>query len=114
MKTDIELENQTLEYIKSLTLLCVEDDEDERRAYRTIFEDLVDELIFAVDGEDGYDKYLSNSVDIIVTDYYMPKLNGLKMIEKIRENNRHIPIILISVMEDKDVVATGSFAIALQ
>jgi DNA-binding response OmpR family regulator len=33
---------------------------------------------------------------------FMPKLNGLETIQKIRENNNNIPIILLTAMEISD------------
>jgi CheY-like chemotaxis protein len=98
------LDNQTLAYLKSMKLLCVEDDEIVRNSYKDIFEDFFDDIIFAIDGADGYEKYLSEDVDIIITDYYMPTLNGLEMVEKIRVNDKNIPIILISAMDNKEII----------
>ena len=98
------LSNQTLEYLKSMTLLCVEDDETVRISYKDIFENLFAKIIFAIDGMDGYEKYLNENIDIIVTDYYMPTLNGLEMVKKIRANDKKIPIILITAMDDKEII----------
>jgi len=39
---------------------------------------------------------LSNEVDIIFTDYMMPELNGLELIEKFRKINTSTPIIMIT------------------
>ena len=87
-----------------MKLLCVEDDEIVRNSYKDIFESFFDDIIFAIDGADGYEKYLSEDVDIIITDYYMPTLNGLEMVEKIRVNDKNIPIILISAMDNKEII----------
>lgn len=101
---DLTLVKQTLTYLESLTLLCVEDDKDIRIAYRDIFEDLVDRLIFAVDGKDGYEKFINEDIDIIVTDYHMPNLNGLEMIEQIRAINKDIPIVLITAINGENII----------
>ena len=98
------LKSQTLKYLKSIKLLCVEDDEVVRDAYKEIFEELFYEVFFAVDGVDGYEKYLNEDIKIIITDYYMPTMNGLEMVEKIRERDNDIPIILISAMDDKEMI----------
>ncbi len=94
----------TSEYIKSLTLLCVEDNGTTQVFYKSIFENKIDNLICAYDGKDGYEKYLNNKIDIIISDYFMPRLNGLEMIKKIRENDEKIPIILVSDIEDINVI----------
>ena len=88
----------------SYTLLCVEDNITTRALYEVLFEDKVKEIIFALDGEDGYNKFLENKIDIIISDYEMPKLNGLQMTQKIRQVNSDIPIILCTAMNDTDVI----------
>jgi len=100
----LKIDSGILEYMKTLTLLCVEDCEDSQKAYQSIFENLVKKTIFAIDGDDGFNKYTSNDIDIIVTDYRMPKLSGLAMIEKIRENDKNIPIVLITAINDKEII----------
>jgi two-component system, HptB-dependent secretion and biofilm response regulator len=103
-KEPIEIDADILEHMKSLTLLCVEDDASTQLLYKIIFEDFVKEIIFAKDGEDGYEKYLSNNIDIIVSDYSMPKLNGLDMIKRVRISNKDIPIILVSAITEVDII----------
>ena len=92
--------NLALQNLKSLTLLCVEDNKTTQMLYKTSFEKLFKNIYFAYDGEEGYDIFTQNSIDIIISDFDMPKLNGLEMIEKIREDDSNIPIILISAIED--------------
>ena len=97
-KTSVE------ECISSLNMLIVEDNKTTQLIYEVIFEDMVKELYFANDGEEGYNLFIEHKFDIIISDYDMPKLNGLEMIKKIRVLNRHIPIILISDIEDIKVI----------
>ena len=73
--------------------------------YEAIFEDLVKNIVFAYDGYEGYQKYIENDIDIIISDYYMPNLNGLDMIEKIRAKNKDIPIVLVSALEDINIIS---------
>ncbi|NOR57036.1 MAG: response regulator, partial [Sulfurimonas sp.] len=103
-KEPLEIDANILEHMKSLTLLCVEDDVTTQLLYQAIFEDLVNEIVFAKDGEDGYEKYLSYNIDLIITDYNMPKLNGLDMIKRIRISNKDIPIILVSAITEVDII----------
>lgn len=99
---------ETLAYLKNLTLLCVEDNKTTQMLYDSFFEDTVKEVIFADDGKDGYQKYLNhNNIDIIITDYSMPNLNGIEMIRDIRELSKDIPIILVSAISDIDVITSA-------
>lgn len=90
--------------IHTLRLLCVEDNKTTQMLYKALLEDLVQEVVCANNGEEGLEKYLENKIDIIITDYEMPKMNGLEMIEKIRERDKEIPIIFISAIDDIDVI----------
>ena len=91
--------------LNTLTLLCVEDNVTTQILYDSILEDLVQTIIFADNGEDGYQKYLDNEVDIIITDYDMPIANGLEMSSKIRLDDKNTPIILSTAIEDIDIIA---------
>ncbi|MDF1875073.1 response regulator [Sulfurimonas sp. SAG-AH-194-I05] len=94
----------TLEHLKKLTILCVEDNKTTQILYDSILEDVVAEIIVAYDGQEGYDKYRENDIDIIISDYDMPVLNGLGMIKKIREYDKDIPIILVTAIDDTHVI----------
>ncbi|MDX9756869.1 MAG: response regulator [Sulfurimonas sp.] len=98
------IDNSVLEYLKSLTLLCVEDNKTTQLIYNSIFEDLVKNIVYANNGEDGYQKFCDEDIDLIISDYDMPVLNGIGMIKKIRERNKEIPIILVSSIQDVDVI----------
>jgi len=97
-------DESVFEYLKSLTLLCVEDNKTTQILYESIFEDIVQDIIFASNGKDGYDKYINNAVDIIISDYDMPVLNGLQMCEKIRKDDQEIPIIFVTAINEVDVI----------
>jgi len=95
--------NLALENFKSLTLLCVEDDKTTQMLYKASLEELFFKVHFAYDGEEGYNTFIQENIDIIITDFEMPMLNGLDMLAKIREENKDIPIILISAIEDVEI-----------
>ena len=101
------VDDSVLEFLESATILCVEDNISTQLIYQSILEDSVKEIICAKDGEEGYKKYIDNNVDIIITDYSMPKMNGLEMVKLIREDNKEIPIILVSSIEDIEVMRSA-------
>ncbi|MDQ1263973.1 MAG: two-component system, HptB-dependent secretion and biofilm response regulator [Campylobacterota bacterium] len=101
---NLQIDVTLQKYLKSLTLLCVEDSKTTQLIYKSILEDLFKELIFADDGEEGYEKFSNYHIDIIISDYEMPLLNGIEMVKKIRQKNKNIPILLVSVIEDIDII----------
>lgn len=47
-------------------------------------------------GEDGLDYALTGIYDVIILDIMLPKLNGLEILKKIREENISTPVILLT------------------
>lgn len=64
------------------------------------------EVYEACDGEEVIEILLQHSVDIILLDISMPKLDGLKTCRKIREEEGgiHIPIVIITGVDDVDAI----------
>lgn len=56
------------------------------------------DIIPAEDGERAYELACSELPDIVVTDYQMPKLTGIQLIEKLRDNpkTKDIPVIILT------------------
>src|SRR3989344_4329755 len=50
----------------------------------------------AYDGEQGYDLASSESYDAIVLDLMLPKIDGLTICSKLREEEKHTPILILS------------------
>jgi len=93
---------EIIEYSKKLKLLYVEDNQDSREMTSMVLEDFFDDIVIAVNGEDGLEKFKNNKIDIIITDINMPKLNGLEMIEKIKEIDSDVPILVLSAHNEDD------------
>ncbi len=80
----------------NITLLYVEDDPMSRELTHTILKKFFQVVILAVDGEDALNKFNKYNIDFIITDINIPKINGIKLINNIREENKELPIIIIS------------------
>jgi PAS domain S-box-containing protein len=96
------LENihNVLHHSQELTILYVEDNRLSRETSLTLFEDFFREIVVAVNGKDGLDKFINSKVDLIITDISMPKMNGLEMIREIRTIDKDIPILVLSASSD--------------
>lgn len=81
--------------------VLVVDDNQELREYLVQLLSTRYNIITAADGQEGYEKALSETPDLILTDVVMPNVNGLELCQKIKENNAtsHIPVILISARD---------------
>jgi len=56
------------------------------------------DVVTAENGSDGYELASQTLPDIIVSDHQMPIMNGVEMIEKLRQNpeTAHIPVIMLT------------------
>ena len=86
------------EFLKQLTILYVEDEDVAREQFAKSLRRLFKKVILGVNGEDGLSKFkesqlASESIDLILSDINMPKMNGLEMLEKIREIDENVPVM---------------------
>jgi two-component system, cell cycle sensor histidine kinase and response regulator CckA len=93
----------------SVTVLLVEDDEPVRRAVRRMLERFGHLVVEAVDGEAGlvvaaeYD----GSMDVVVTDLMMPRMNGRAFAAALEKTRPGIPVIFTSGYTDDAVLRRG-------
>lgn len=85
-----------------LKILYVEDDKNLREEYQKFFSKRCDILFLAFNGQEGFDSFLKNKPDIVITDITMPIMNGLEMIKKIREVDNSVPIIVTSAFNEQE------------
>ena len=60
----------------------------------------IDICATASDGLEAYENFQKHAPDLIVTDIRMPKLNGIELIKKVKEQNPDVHFILISAYAD--------------
>ncbi|MCK5294605.1 MAG: response regulator [Arcobacteraceae bacterium] len=92
---------ELLKCTKNLTLLYVEDNQENRISALSFLENLFTNIIIGIDGLDGLEKFNNNKIDIIITDINMPKMDGLEMSKNIKNINSNIPILLLSAYNEK-------------
>ena len=79
-------------------ILIVEDDPLMSRMYQKIFTFESYEVVMAGDGQEGLDKAREVVPTLILLDVMMPKLNGLQVLEKLKEDpkTKSIPVIMLT------------------
>jgi len=91
---------EILKMTNDLHLLYIEDDLTMHETSIDLFKNFFNQITTAIDGVDALEKYKEGSIDIIITDISMPRMDGIELIKKIRKENRHIPIIVYSAWND--------------
>ena len=87
-------------------VLLVEDEEDIREFLVEALEFSNLKVLEAKDGVEGLEKFRSEKPDIVLTDIYMPRMDGLTLIKNIRLENETVPILTISGASDDSLKTT--------
>lgn len=84
-------------------ILIVDDSLSNRKSLSLMVEQMGYQAITAVDGLDALQHLHAHSVELILTDLEMPRMNGLEMTQAIRiwPEKRHLPIIMITSRSTK-------------
>lgn len=85
---------------KNLSVLYAEDEDFLRENIKEALEFMLIDVVAVSNGEEAYEKYLELKPDIVIADIEMPILNGLKLVEKIRRDDKHTQIIITTAYED--------------
>lgn len=88
--------------LKRLRVLYVEDDDTVRTDLSSLFTNFFGTVYTAKNGQEGLSLYeeKKDEIDVIVADINMPVLNGIQMLEKIREFDTSVPAILATAYSD--------------
>jgi CheY-like chemotaxis protein len=80
------------------TILVVEDQQALRRATAQALSKLGYHVLVARDGEDGLRVMAEQGgrIELVLSDLVMPRLSGLEMIQRLREQANHVPCLLMS------------------
>ena len=86
-----------------LSILLVDDEEKIVRALGDYYSARKYEVLKAYDGEEAIDVYYKNinSIDLIILDVMMPKLNGFDVLKKLRDDEQLVPIIMLTAKSEE-------------
>jgi|TARA_R100001143_G_scaffold63532_1_gene71420 two-component system chemotaxis response regulator CheY len=98
---------------KNIKILVVDDFPTMRRIIRNLLKDLgfenVDE---AEDGQMGLDKVRDNNFDLVVSDWNMPNMDGLSMLQAIRADEKlgKTPVLMVTAEAKKENIVAAAKA----
>lgn len=85
---------------RAQSILLVDDNKMGLSARKTVLEELGYRIITAACAEDGLEAFARQSCDLVITDYRMPRMNGIELIAKVRTHKPLVPVVLISGFVD--------------
>ncbi|MEI6986856.1 MAG: response regulator [Rhodospirillaceae bacterium] len=85
------------------TILCVDDSASMRQTIKLTLAISGYRIVEAVDGLDGLEKARNNTVDMVITDFNMPRMNGLEFINELRvlPAFKGVPIVFVTTESDQ-------------
>jgi len=90
---------------KTVTAIVVDDDELIRRAVRAALISLDCEVVDETyDGEVVLELYSETKPDIVLLDIRMPKMDGLEVLTKLTEVDEDAYVVMMTFMDDDDLV----------
>ncbi|WP_276250098.1 response regulator [Haloarcula rara] len=88
----------------SIDVLLVDEDRDVLEIVQTFLEQEDDlDVTSEGDPETALELALSGGYDVVVSDYKMPRLDGLELCGELRDRDRSLPFLLFSAREPDDV-----------
>jgi ATP-dependent Lon protease len=81
-------------------ILLVDDNKLGLSARKCVLEELGHTIWTAANGVEALEQFASRKFDLVVTDYKMPRMDGLELIAGLRKTSPELPVILISGFVD--------------
>lgn len=93
--------------------MVVDDEEDVRQVISIYLEKIGYDVITASDGEDGLEKFRTGHIDVILSDLTMPTMDGLELLERVREIDKEVIFLMItghpSIKSAVDAIKRGAY-----
>ncbi|MDE6636420.1 MAG: response regulator, partial [Lachnospiraceae bacterium] len=93
-----------------MKIIIVEDEIRIREGICNLVERIDDNyevVAVASNGKDGYDSICEHSPDIVISDILMPEMNGIEMLEKLKNEGRMPDTILLSAYSEFSYAQTA-------
>jgi two-component system chemotaxis response regulator CheY len=93
-------------------ILIADDQLVMRNMFKVILQDEPHEIKLVCDGEEAFKAAKAEQFDLVLSDLYMPKYNGIELTEKIRSLSSYngVPVLIISTENKEDKKAAGRAA----
>jgi PAS domain S-box-containing protein len=95
------------DFIKKLKVLYVEDEEEAQFIFGKFLNKKFDVSILCNNGFEAYNEYIKaikdkKPFDLIISDINMPKMDGIELLQKIRDININIPFIFTTARSESE------------
>ncbi|MBW1690481.1 MAG: hypothetical protein DRG87_13015 [Deltaproteobacteria bacterium] len=84
---------------KRATILVVDDEQGVRQSFHMVLKDEF-EVLLAETGNQAIDIFTNNTVDVILLDILLPDINGIELLERLKDMDPNTEIIMITAVKD--------------
>lgn len=61
----------------------------------------IDDVVEAEDGVQALKLFMAGSIDLVMTDWNMPNMDGLTLLKEIRARNKQVPVFMITTEAER-------------
>ena len=91
--------------MKKIKILLIDNDPWIRNSLMIYFQEEGCSLVALETAEEGLEEIARNSFDVVISDYRLPGMNGLKFLQKVQVVQPDTPIILITAHRDRKIIS---------
>jgi DNA-binding NtrC family response regulator len=88
---------------KRFKILLIDDEEEARELLKRLIERYGYEVLTASNGREGFEWLAQENIGIIFCDIFMPEMDGIEFLQKVRRHNRRVQIIMVTGNPNLDV-----------
>ena len=90
-----------------MRVLIVEDDRKLARQLKKGMDESGYAAIVAFDGREGLDTAITGGFDVLVLDVMLPSLDGISIVQRLRQRRIGTPILLLTARDTADDIIAG-------
>jgi len=77
-------------------ILVVDDEANMRRVLEIMLQKMGYDVLVAADGVEALERYEANTVDLVITDMRMPRMDGISLLGALRTAGAQVPVIVVT------------------
>ena len=78
------------------SVLVVDDEQDVRETLETVLQKLDYNPLVASNGDEALEVIKSRKVDVVLSDLYMPGMNGIELLKRVKTEDKNIVFLMIT------------------
>ena len=82
--------------MKKKKILVVDDEQDVRETLESVLAKLDYDPIVAPGGKEALELIKQNKIDVVLSDLYMPEMDGIELLKRVKTENRNIVFLMIT------------------